>query len=69
MVRKEIPELTGRSLVGLARQVAAASHQEVNESKPLLSAALPSGERIQIILPPPPSMAAASRSAAKSSSI
>ena len=52
MVRKEIPELTGRSLVGLARQVAAASHQEVNESKPLLSAALPSGERIQIVLPP-----------------
>ena len=52
MVRKEIPEMTGRSLMQLARQVAAASHQEVNESKPLLSAALPSGERIQIVLPP-----------------
>ena len=52
MVRKEIPELTDVSLAQLARQVARASHQEVNESKPLLSAALPSGERIQIILPP-----------------
>ena len=52
MVRKEIPELTQRSLGQLARQVAALSHQEVNETKPLLSAALPTGERIQIILPP-----------------
>ena len=30
MVRKEIPELTERSLGQLARQVAATSHQEVN---------------------------------------
>ena len=52
MVRKEIPEMTGRSLVQLARQIAAASHQEVNQRKPLLSAALPTGERIQIVLPP-----------------
>ena len=52
MVRKDIPEMTARSLVQLARQIAARSHQAVNESKPLLSAALPSGERIQIVLPP-----------------
>ena len=52
MVRKDIPEMTGRSLVQLARQIAATSHQAVNASKPLLSAALPSGERIQIVLPP-----------------
>ena len=52
MVRKEIPELTERSLMQLARQVAASSHQEVNQAKPLLSAALPQGERIQIVLPP-----------------
>ena len=52
MVRQAIPEMTGRSLVQLARQIAAASHQEVNASKPLLSAALPSGARIQIVLPP-----------------
>lgn len=52
MVRKELPELTARSIAQLARQVAAASHQEVNERKPLLAAALPSGERIQVVLPP-----------------
>ena len=52
MVRKELPELTVRSIAQLARQVAAASHQEVNERKPLLAAALPSGERIQVVLPP-----------------
>ena len=52
MVRTELPELTARSIVQLARQVAAASHQEVNERKPLLAAALPSGERIQVVLPP-----------------
>ena len=52
MVRKEVPEITERSLVQLARQVAAASHQAVNERKPLLSAALPTGERIQVVLPP-----------------
>lgn len=52
MVRKEIPALTERSLTQLARQIAATSHQEVNQRKPLLSAALPTGERIQIVLPP-----------------
>ena len=52
MVRKAVPEITERSLVQLARQVAAASHQAVNERKPLLSAALPTGERIQVVLPP-----------------
>ena len=52
MVRKDIPEMTERSLTQLARQIAASSHQEVNQSKPLLSAALPSGERIQIVLSP-----------------
>ncbi len=52
MVRKEIPAMTERSLVQLARQIAATSHQAVNASTPLLSAALPSGERIQIVLPP-----------------
>ena len=52
MVRVAVPELTARSLVQLARRVAAASHQAVNERTPLLSAALPSGERIQVVLPP-----------------
>jgi type IV secretion system protein VirB11 len=36
----------------LAKLVAHSSRQRVDESCPLLSAALPSGERIQIVLPP-----------------
>ena len=36
----------------LAKLVANATHQRIDESSPLLSASLPSGERIQIVLPP-----------------
>jgi type IV secretion system protein VirB11 len=36
----------------LAKLVANATRQRVDESAPLLSAALPSGERIQVVLPP-----------------
>lgn len=35
-----------------SRLVAASTHQRVNAESPLLSAALPSGERIQVVLPP-----------------
>jgi len=36
----------------LAKLVANATRQRIDESSPLLSASLPSGERIQIVLPP-----------------
>jgi type IV secretion system protein VirB11 len=36
----------------LAKLVANATHQRVDEESPLLTGALPSGERIQIVLPP-----------------
>lgn len=39
-------------LARLARQVAAYSSQGVNREQPLLSAALPDGARVQIVLPP-----------------
>src|ERR1700682_3424804 len=39
----------------LAKLVANSTRQRIDEETPLLSAALPSGERIQIVLPPPPS--------------
>ena len=52
MTRKDVPDMTGDSLKLMAGQVAAGSHQAVNERKPLLSAALPTGERIQVVLPP-----------------
>jgi type IV secretion system protein VirB11 len=50
--RTEAPEMTETALLRLARQIAAATHQGVNREQPLLSAALPSGARIQAILPP-----------------
>lgn len=48
----EVPALTADLLEQLSRQIAAATDQIVNEEKPLLSAALPSGERVQVVAPP-----------------
>lgn len=45
-------ELTWRHLTGLANLVARYSDQRLSEKEPLLSGQLPSGHRIQIILPP-----------------
>jgi type IV secretion system protein VirB11 len=47
-----VPELTTQRIVRLGRQVAGSTDQAVNREQPLLSAALPSGERIQFVLPP-----------------
>jgi len=47
-----IPELNTAEIVHIGERVAAASSQFVSHANPLLSAALPSGERIQIVLPP-----------------
>lgn len=46
------PTLTRDVMDRLARQIAAFSHQGVNREHPLLSAALPGGERVQFIIPP-----------------
>ena len=46
------PTLTRDVLDRLARQIAAFAHQGVSREHPLLSAALPSGERVQFIIPP-----------------
>ena len=48
----EVPELTADLLEQLSRQIAAATDQIVNPEKPLLSAALPTGERVQVVAPP-----------------
>lgn len=48
----DLPELTFEKLMRLARAVASFSHQSVDETRPVLSATLPSGERIQIVIPP-----------------
>lgn len=47
-----VPELSDAWLQRLARQIAAHSAQGVSREHPLLAAALPTGERVQVILPP-----------------
>jgi type IV secretion system protein VirB11 len=48
----EIPMLTTAEIVNIGERVAASTNQFVSPANPILSAALPSGERIQIVLPP-----------------
>jgi type IV secretion system protein VirB11 len=48
----EIPELTTAEIVNIGERVAASTNQFVSPANPILSAALPSGERIQVVLPP-----------------
>jgi len=50
--RHEVPALDGALLARLARQVAALGHQGISREHPLLSASLPDGSRIQIVVPP-----------------
>jgi type IV secretion system protein VirB11 len=46
------PALTLERCLSLATAVATFSDQQINQERPLLSATLPSGERIQIVIPP-----------------
>jgi type IV secretion system protein VirB11 len=46
------PELTFQRCLSLATAVATFSDQQINAERPLLSATLPSGERIQFVVPP-----------------
>jgi len=52
MERHEVPDLTEGAVRFLAERVASFSDQAVSAEHPLLSAALPSGERFQAVLPP-----------------
>jgi type IV secretion system protein VirB11 len=49
--RHVAPDITTVNLTRLAAQIARVSRQGVSRESPLLSAALPTGERIQIVLP------------------
>lgn len=51
-VRFDAPELSSALLERLARQIAAISSQGISRRNPLLAASLPSGERVQIVMPP-----------------
>lgn len=49
---EKLPELDIDHLLGLGRLVAQSTDQSISEEKPLLSATLPNGYRIQIVFPP-----------------
>jgi len=46
------PELTAERCLSLATAVATFSDQQINQERPLLAATLPSGERVQFVVPP-----------------
>ena len=52
MACHEVPALTERAIRSLAQMVAGTTQQSVNEETPLLSAAMPNGERFQGVLSP-----------------
>ena len=52
MEHHEIPALTMAEIENIGERVAGATHQFISRANPILSAALPTGERIQIVLPP-----------------
>ncbi len=52
MRHEDIPALTLEHLRALANLVAQSTSQTISEEKPLLSASLPGGYRVQIIIPP-----------------
>ena len=52
LTRAEAPALNETVIMRLAGQIAAAGHQGVNRANPILAASLPTGERVQVVLPP-----------------
>ena len=52
MRRESLPQFTRHHLHSLAHLVAQSTAQEISEEKPLLSATLPGGFRIQVVFPP-----------------
>ncbi|CAM4400120.1 MAG: Type IV secretion system protein VirB11 [Legionellaceae bacterium] len=48
----QMDALNERHLMGLANLLARFSHQRLSEKEPLLSGVLPSGHRVQLVLPP-----------------
>lgn len=52
MRREELPAMTLEHMRALAHLVAQSTSQVISEEKPLLSATLPGGYRIQIVFPP-----------------
>lgn len=52
MRREDLPLLTNEHLRSLAHLIAQSTSQQISEEKPLLSATLPGGYRVQVVFPP-----------------
>jgi type IV secretion system protein VirB11 len=52
MVRHEVDDLSRKRLIDLAGLIATYTNQVISEEKPLLSAQLPEGYRVQVVIPP-----------------
>ena len=52
MERFDAPLLTAQTLSRLAQQIASLGHQGLSREHPLLSASLPDGARVQVVVPP-----------------
>ena len=52
MEKIDCPDITKDHMMRLARQIANTTGQAINLQNPLLSASLPTGERVQVIMPP-----------------
>ncbi len=52
MEHHHIPALSASEIENIGERVAGATHQFISRINPILSAALPTGERIQVVLPP-----------------
>lgn len=52
MQREMLPGMTLEHMRGLANLIAQSTSQAISEEKPLLSASLPGGYRIQVVIPP-----------------
>jgi len=50
--KEVLPEMDLEHLLSLARLIAQSTDQEISEERPLLSATLPAGYRIQVVIPP-----------------
>lgn len=50
--KHEVPDLTLEHLLSLATATAKFASNEVSENRPILSAIMPGGERVQIVVPP-----------------
>jgi len=51
-VAHHLPEMTFARLKTLAETISHHSHQQLSEQRPILSASLPGGQRVQVVIPP-----------------